>query len=378
MAGIYIHIPFCKQKCYYCDFFSVVGFKEKGNFIKSLLKEIDIQKNYLGNASVDTIYFGGGTPSSLDIEEVKAILDKLHSTFNISSDAEITFEANPEDLEYGYLPDLKELGINRLSIGIQSFNDDDLLFMNRKHSSEQAIKSVERAIKAGFTNISIDLIYGFPNLDLERWKSNLEIALSLPVTHISAYHLTIEERTVFSHYLKKGIITEMDEEDSVEQFSLLIEMAEKSGFIQYETSNFAKDNMISKHNSNYWKQVPYLGLGPSAHSYNGESRQWNVSLVNKYIDGIEANNPEFEKEIIDDNMAYNEYILTSLRTMWGIDLEYVKERFSADRYNFLLSEIENQIELKHLKLTDNKAVLTKKGLFVSDAIMSDLMIIVEE
>ena len=378
MAGIYIHIPFCKQKCYYCDFFSVVGFKEKGNFVKSLLKEIDIQKNYLGNASVDTIYFGGGTPSSLDIEEVKAILDKLHSTFNISSDAEITFEANPEDLEYGYLPDLKELGINRLSIGIQSFNDDDLLFMNRKHSSEQAIKSVERAIKAGFTNISIDLIYGFPNLDLERWKSNLEIALSLPVTHISAYHLTIEERTVFSHYLKKGIITEMDEEDSVEQFSLLIEMAEKSGFIQYETSNFAKDNMISKHNSNYWKQVPYLGLGPSAHSYNGESRQWNVSLVNKYIDGIEANNPEFEKEIIDDNMAYNEYILTSLRTMWGIDLEYVKERFSADKYNFLLSEIENQIELKHLKLTDNKAVLTKKGLFVSDAIMSDLMIIVEE
>jgi len=378
MAGIYIHIPFCKQKCYYCDFFSVVGFKEKGDFVKSLLKEIDIQKNYLGNASVDTIYFGGGTPSSLDIEEVKAILDKLHSTFNISSDAEITFEANPEDLEYGYLPDLKELGINRLSIGIQSFNDDDLLFMNRKHSSEQAIKSVERAIKAGFTNISIDLIYGFPNLDLERWKSNLEIALSLPVTHISAYHLTIEERTVFSHYLKKGIITEMDEEDSVEQFSLLIEMAEKSGFIQYETSNFAKDNMISKHNSNYWKQVPYLGLGPSAHSYNGESRQWNVSLVNKYIDGIEANNPEFEKEIIDDNMAYNEYILTSLRTMWGIDLEYVKERFSADKYNFLLSEIENQIELKHLKLTDNKAVLTKKGLFVSDAIMSDLMIIVEE
>jgi len=378
MAGIYIHIPFCKQKCYYCDFFSVVGFKEKGNFVKSLLKEIDIQKNYLGNASVDTIYFGGGTPSSLDIEEVKAILDKLHSTFNISSDAEITFEANPEDLEYGYLPDLKELGINRLSIGIQSFNDDDLLFMNRKHSSEQAIKSVERAIKAGFTNISIDLIYGFPNLDLERWKSNLEIALSLPITHISAYHLTIEERTVFSHYLKKGIITEMDEEDSVEQFSLLIEMAEKSGFIQYETSNFAKDNMISKHNSNYWKQVPYLGLGPSAHSYNGESRQWNVSLVNKYIDGIEANNPEFEKEIIDDNMAYNEYILTSLRTMWGIDLEYVKERFSADKYNFLLSEIENQIELKHLKLTDNKAVLTKKGLFVSDAIMSDLMIIVEE
>ncbi|MBN1113518.1 MAG: radical SAM family heme chaperone HemW [Bacteroidales bacterium] len=378
MAGIYIHIPFCKQKCYYCDFFSVVGFKEKGNFVKSLLKEIDIQKNYLGNASVDTIYFGGGTPSSLDIEEVKVILDKLYSTFNISSDAEITFEANPEDLEYGYLPDLKELGINRLSIGIQSFNDDDLLFMNRKHSSEQAIKSVERAIKAGFTNISIDLIYGFPNLDLERWKSNLEIALSLPVTHISAYHLTIEERTVFSHYLKKGIITEMDEEDSVEQFSLLIEMAEKSGFIQYETSNFAKDNMISKHNSNYWKQVPYLGLGPSAHSYNGESRQWNVSLVNKYIDGIEANNPEFEKEIIDDNMAYNEYILTSLRTMWGIDLEYVKERFSADKYNFLLSEIENQIELKHLKLTDNKAVLTKKGLFVSDAIMSDLMIIVEE
>ena len=378
MAGIYIHIPFCKQKCYYCDFFSVVGFKEKGDFVKSLLKEIDIQKNYLGNASVDTIYFGGGTPSSLDIEEVKAILDKLYSTFNISSDAEITFEANPEDLEYGYLPDLKELGINRLSIGIQSFNDDDLLFMNRKHSSEQAIKSVERAIKAGFTNISIDLIYGFPNLDLERWKSNLEIALSLPVTHISAYHLTIEERTVFSHYLKKGIITEMDEEDSVEQFSLLIEMAEKSGFIQYETSNFAKDNMISKHNSNYWKQVPYLGLGPSAHSYNGESRQWNVSLVNKYIDGIEANNPEFEKEIIDDNMAYNEYILTSLRTMWGIDLEYVKERFSADKYNFLLSEIENQIELKHLKLTDNKAVLTKKGLFVSDAIMSDLMIIVEE
>jgi len=378
MAGIYIHIPFCKQKCYYCDFFSVVGFKEKGDFVKALLKEIDIQKDYLNGASVDTIYFGGGTPSSLDIEEVKVILDKLHSTFNISSDAEITFEANPEDLEYGYLPDLKELGINRLSIGIQSFNDDDLLFMNRKHSSEQAIKSIERAIKAGFTNISIDLIYGFPNLDLDRWKSNLEIALSLPVTHISAYHLTIEERTVFSHYLKKGIITEMDEEDSVEQFSLLIEMAEKSGFVQYETSNFAKDNNISKHNSNYWKQVPYLGLGPSAHSYNGQSRQWNVSLVNKYIDSIEANNLEFEKEIIDDNMAYNEYILTSLRTMWGIDLEYVKERFSADKYNFLLNEIDNQIELKHLVLTNNKAVLTKKGLFVSDAIMSDLMIIVEE
>lgn len=378
MSGIYIHIPFCKQKCYYCDFYSVVGFKDKSKFVKALLKEINIQKDYLSGDIIDTIYFGGGTPSSLDIEEIKEILDELHSVFIISSDAEITFEANPEDLEYGFLPELKELGINRLSIGIQSFNDDDLLFMNRKHSSAQAINSVHKAHLAGFNNISIDLIYGYPNLDIERWKSNLDIALALPATHISAYHLTIEKRTVFSHYLKKGIISEIEEEDSLEQFSLLIEKAEKAGFIQYETSNFAKDNLISKHNTSYWKQVPYLGLGPSAHSYDGKSRQWNISNVTNYIESLEDEKLLFEREEIDENMAFNEYVLTSLRTMWGIDLEYVKNRFSKDKNDFLLQEINNQKELKQLVVKNNFAILTKKGQFIADSIMSDLMIIDNE
>jgi len=375
MAGIYIHIPFCKQKCYYCDFYSLPGYKHKSKYIDALCKEIDMRKGFFNEQSVDTIYFGGGTPSMLYIEDINRILTTVKRTFNVSDNAEITFEANPEDMGYDFIPELLNIGVNRLSIGIQSFFDDDLLFMNRKHSSDDAVRCVERAASAGFNNISIDLIYGIQGLDIGKWEQNINRALSLPVQHISAYHLTIEPRTVFSHYLKRGIINVTEEEDSLEQFSLLIEKTEEAGFRQYETSNFAKEGFISRHNSSYWKQIPYLGFGPSAHSYSGSERMWNVRSVDEYIESVNKGTIPYTGENITPDMAYNEYVITSLRTMWGIDMNYIKQNFGDNRYTFLVNESSKFIDSRQLAIDNNKLVLTKKGQFIADNIMSDLMII---
>jgi oxygen-independent coproporphyrinogen III oxidase len=287
MAGIYIHIPFCRQKCYYCDFYKTVNTTLSGKFIGALQKEIQQHKDYFDGEKIETIYFGGGTPSVLNEEELQQIMFFLHNYFEIIPDAEITFESNPDDLISDYLEMLFKVGINRLSIGIQSFQDEHLKRMNRRHNVQQAVQSVENAVKTGFQNISLDLIYGLPELTNQQWNDALHQIFTLPFQHLSAYHLTYHQGTPFYTWLKKGTLKEITETESIDQFNTLIDTAEKYGFEQYEISNFAKNQLYSKHNSSYWSGKKYLGLGPSAHSFNGKTRQWNIAHLESYIKAVE-------------------------------------------------------------------------------------------
>ena len=337
MAGIYIHIPFCKKLCFYCDFYHVVSVKDNSAFIDALLKEALIRKDYLENEPVSTIYLGGGTPSVFSIKELETILNTLYKLFKVTDDCEITIELNPDDVLSGYLEGLKSHNINRISLGIQSWRDSDLKLMNRRHDSAQAVIALKETLAAGFENLTIDLIYGIPGMTLKEWESNLDFSFSFDIKHLSAYHLTFEEGTVFGKMLEKGMISEIDEDDSAAQFNLLVEKAESAGFIQYEISNFGKPGFFSIHNSNYWKQVSYLGLGPSAHSFNGYSRQWNVRDLKGYIKSVNAGKSFFESEELDTKTRFNEYIMTSLRTMWGIDLEYVEGMFEKEGYDYVMN-----------------------------------------
>lgn len=375
MAGIYIHIPFCRQKCYYCDFYKTVNTSLTQKFLFSLQEEAKVRKNYLQNEAVETIYFGGGTPSVLKINELEDILTFIKTNFLVSESAEITFEANPDDLSAVYLEGLKTAGINRLSIGIQSFQDAHLQKMNRRHSSIQAINAIEDAVRLGFYNLSVDLIYGFPGLSEKEWKESLSTVFQLPVQHLSAYHLTYHEGTAFFTWLKKGTLKELSETESVRQFNQLIDEAEKAGFEQYEISNFARGQKYSRHNTAYWQGTSYLGLGPSAHSYDRKSRRWNVSHVESYIKGIEKGNSYFEEEILSEKDRYNEYILTSIRTKWGINLEVIENEFGQVHKNNLVKQIEKYIKSGNVLQNNNVFTLSKNGLFISDEIMSELMII---
>ncbi len=286
MAGIYIHIPFCKKLCFYCDFYHVISKSDNSAFIEALIKEAALRKDYLENETVSTIYFGGGTPSVFSLKDLGIILNHLYKIFRVSENCELTIEINPDDVRSDYLEGLRKLNINRISLGIQSWRDSDLKMLNRRHDSAQAVKALKDTFDAGFNNVTIDLIYGIPGLSLKAWESNLDFSFSFDIKHLSAYHLTIEPGTVFGKMLEKGTIKEIDECDSAAQFNKLIEKAESEGFIQYEISNFGKTGYFSIHNSNYWKQVSYLGLGPSAHSFNGYSRQWNVRDLKGYIFSI--------------------------------------------------------------------------------------------
>lgn len=375
MAGIYIHIPFCRQKCYYCDFYKTVNTSLTQKFLFSLQEEAKVRKNYLQNEAVETIYFGGGTPSVLKINELEDILTFIKTNFLVSESAEITFEANPDDLSAVYLEGLKTAGINRLSIGIQSFQDAHLQKMNRRHSSIQAINAIEDAVRLGFYNLSVDLIYGLPGLSEKEWKESLSTVFQLPVQHLSAYHLTYHEGTAFFTWLKKGTLKELSETESVRQFNQLIDEAEKAGFEQYEISNFARGQKYSRHNTAYWQGTSYLGLGPSAHSYDRKSRRWNVSHVESYIKGIEKGNSYFEEEILSEKDRYNEYILTSIRTKWGINLEVIENEFGQVHKNNLVKQIEKYIKSGNVLQNNNVFTLSKNGLFISDEIMSELMII---
>ena len=375
MAGIYIHIPFCRQKCYYCDFYKTLNTALTKNFLATLKKEIQQNISYLENEPIETIYFGGGTPSVLNENELSEILNILNNEFQVSPNAEITFEANPDDLSIQYLKSIYNAGINRLSIGIQSFQDEYLIKMNRRHNANQAVESVENAAKIGFKNISVDLIYGLPGLTIEDWKASLNRVFQLPVQHLSAYHLTYHEGTVFYNWLKKGTLKELKEPDSILQFDTLIEEAEKNGFQQYEISNFAKNKLYSKHNISYWFGKKYLGLGPSAHSFNGTSRRWNVSNVESYIESVENNRPCFEEEILSENDKYNEYILTRIRTIWGVSTDFIQSNFGDEKLAHFLKNM-SKYKTSDLVIQDNNVfTLTKKGLFISDEIMTDLMII---
>ncbi|HSH52146.1 MAG TPA: radical SAM family heme chaperone HemW [Bacteroidales bacterium] len=373
MAGIYLHIPFCTKKCAYCDFFSLANSKLKDDFVKAIIKEILLQKHYLQNESVQTIYFGGGTPSLLSFEQLEKILNALYKNFNVDKNIELTLEANPENLNNTFLKDLKKLSFNRLSIGIQSFNDDDLTLMRRTHNTKKAIQSVYDAKNKGFENISVDLIYGLPNLTQKKWEHNLEKMLELDVQHISAYHLTIEPKTLFKKWSDENKIQLPDEEKSFEQYRLLVEKTSANGFLHYEISNFAKDGFISLHNTNYWMGVRYLGLGPSAHSYNLTSRQWNISNLHVYLDRILKGKVPFEKENLTQKEKYNDFIITSFRTMWGLNLKKLDLNFEYSYKKYFLKKVKKYLDENFCTQNNDQIKLSEKGVFISDHIMADLL-----
>ena len=372
MAGIYLHIPFCKRKCAYCDFFSLANAKYQDDFVQAILQEISLQQHYLDNERVQTIYFGGGTPSLLSIGQLEEILNALHKNFSIDKNIELTLEANPENLTPIFLRDLKSLGFNRVSIGIQSFNNDDLMLMRRTHNAETAVKSIYNAKNQGFKDISVDLIYGLPNLTKQKWEKNLEQTFLLDVQHISAYHLTIEPKTLFKKWYDENKIYLPNEEKSLEQYNLLVEKTAANGFLHYEISNFAKDGFLSLHNTNYWMGVKYLGLGPSAHSYNLTSRQWNISNLHVYLSEISKGNIPFERENLSLQEKYNDFILTSFRTMWGLNLEKLVLNFGSSYKKYFFKKVEKYLDQKFCIQNHDQIKLSEKGMFISDHIMTDL------
>jgi putative oxygen-independent coproporphyrinogen III oxidase len=374
MAGIYIHIPFCRKLCSYCDFYHLIAVADNQAFIDALLIEAAVRKEYIGNETVSTIYIGGGTPSVLSVSDIKRILGELNKLFSIDEKCEITIEVNPDDISGKYLSELKETTVNRISLGIQSWRDSDLKLLNRRHDAAQAAFALEETLKTGFQNVTIDLIYGIPGLTLKDWSYNLETSLAYGIQHLSAYHLTIEPGTVFGKMKERGAFSEIDEEDSTYQFNLLIEKAAEAGFVNYEISNFGKPGYFSIHNSNYWKQVKYLGLGPSAHSFNGYSRQWNIRDLRKYIKLVNSGEPFFEQEELDKKTRFNEYIMTSLRTMWGIDLDFVEKTFDKEGYDYLVNLAGKYINYGLMKQDKKNLVLTNQGMMISDNVISELML----
>ena len=375
MAGIYIHIPYCKQQCTYCNFHFRIAQKDKLEMLKSMHKEIKERKDFLNGKEVSSIYFGGGTPSILSISEIKHLIQTIYTLYSVNEDAEITVECNPDDLTDPKLSSYKKIGVNRLSIGVQSFADADLKFMNRSHNAKEAIESIELAKKVGFQNITIDLIYGLPNQTLKQWQKNLDIMLSLGIQHFSAYALTIEEKTPLYHLVKNKNVKVLSDKKTISQFNLLQVKAKEQGFIHYEISNFGKQGYFSKHNTAYWTGNHYLGIGPSAHSFNGTSRRWNISSNKKYIEGVLANSSYSETENLTNGQQYNEYIFTSLRTIWGIDKATILKRYGDEIALYFLKEIKKWEAKKYIVAVSNIYTLTSKGKIFADAIASDLFIV---
>ncbi len=373
MAGIYLHIPFCKQKCHYCNFYSLASVKYRDVFVDALLREMHLRKDYLHGQSVQTVYFGGGTPSLLTTEEINRILTEITKLFALDAEAEITLEANPDDLTPDYLRHLKNhTRVNRLSIGIQSFFDDDLAYLHRVHNGKQAIKAVEQAQQAGFQNLTIDLIYGIPTLTEEKWRRNLAWFFELGIPHLSSYALTVEPKTALQVLIDRKKISRPEEDQSIRHFEILLDQTEKHGFVQYEISNFALPGFYSKHNSAYWLGGHYLGLGPSAHSFNGLSRQWNVANMKKYVESETVEKIVLEKEILTENQRYNEYILTSLRTSWGCDTEHIRNGFGEKKAAFFLQKIAPFLRDKKVQKKGNGYVLTASGKLFADGIAAAL------
>jgi putative oxygen-independent coproporphyrinogen III oxidase len=372
MAGIYIHIPFCKQACYYCNFHFSTSLKLKNDFVAALLKEIDFRKEYLQNEYVETIYFGGGTPSLLTAGDLQIIFQKLYSAFNISKDAEITLEANPDDINSEKLKAWKKAGINRLSIGIQSFFEEDLIWMNRAHNATQAFDCIDVSQNEGFENITIDLIYGTPGLTDSNWKKNVEQAIAFNIPHLSCYALTVEPKTVLDKMIHEKKSADINPDEQAKQFILLMDWLNSAGYEHYEISNFAKPGMRSKHNSSYWQQKKYLGLGPSAHSFDGASRQWNVANNALYIQSLSKNELLFEKEELTKIQQLNEYIMISLRTIEGCDLNNVRDKFGLKKTEQLLINAETFIQQQKIKNNNEKLILTREGKLLADGIASAL------
>ena len=372
MAGIYLHIPFCKTRCTYCDFYMGTNESHIDAFVEALCVEASVRREE-SKEPISTIYFGGGTPSRLQRHHFERIFETLYQHYAIEPDAEITVEANPDDLTEEYATMLAALPFNRLSIGIQSFDDKELQFLSRRHTAQEAIDAVKRCQQHGFKNISIDLIYGLPDQTIAIWQRNLEQALALDIQHISSYHLIYEERTRMHRLLQAGRITPVKEETSTRMFAMLIDRLTAAGFVHYEISAFGKEGLFSRHNSSYWKDVPYIGLGPSAHSYDGESRSWNVRSIVRYNKGAENGHFEREMELLSREERYNEFILTGLRTMWGIDLQELEKRFGKVFLDHCMRNVEPYLKRELVRQESDSLILTREGIFISDGIMSDLM-----
>lgn len=348
---------------------------QKNPYVSAICKEAEIRSDYVNNETVETIYFGGGTPSQLAIDDLKAILNAIKKNYNIANDVEVTLESNPDDLNSAYVDNLLNVGFNRLSMGVQSFDDEELKFLNRRHSADKAIQAVTLSKEAGFRNISIDLMYGLPNQTMEIWTKNLEQAIELDIQHISSYHLIYEEGTRLYRLLQKGEVQSLNEDLSLDMFSTMIESLTNAGFIHYEISSFGKESLFSRHNSSYWLGAKYLGLGPAAHSYDQKNRAWNVSSIPKYIKGIESSKPEIEIENSDFKTQYNDFILTGMRTMWGVSREELESKFGKTMLSYCDKNIIKYIQSENVMLLDNRYKLSKKGIFISDSIVSDLMYI---
>jgi oxygen-independent coproporphyrinogen III oxidase len=374
MAGLYLHVPFCKQACHYCDFHFSTRPEGRQELIQALATELVLQKEYLQGAVLNTIYFGGGTPSLLHRQELESILEPIGRTYSIAPDAEVTLEANPDDLTDEKLAQLKSLGIHRLSVGIQSFDDPVLKFLNRAHDAKEATRCLAVARSQGFSNISIDLIYAIPGQTLTEWRKNIEKALQLDPEHISAYALTLEKKTVFGQWHAKGKLQPLPEEMAAQQFELLMDMLQTAGYEHYEISNFCRPGFHSRHNTSYWQQVHYLGVGPSAHSYDGTSRQFNISNNALYCKAIESNQVPYEREVLTRENRINEYLFTTLRTSLGCDLNKIKVNFQFDAAR------ENEIYLATLQekklatLENNRLILTRAGKLLADQIAADLFV----
>lgn len=344
-------------------------------YIDAISKEIIIRSEYISKENISTIYFGGGTPSQLSIADFSVILNTIYDNFEVDHDVEITLEANPDDVNIVYLEHLKNIGFNRISIGIQTFDDQQLAFLNRRHSSQKAIDAVMQSQYAGFNNISIDLMYGLPHSSIDIWQKNLETAISLDIQHISSYHLIYEEGTKLFRMLENGEVRSLEEELSIQMFTMLIETLNEAKFIHYEISNFGKEGYFSRHNSSYWLGSKYLGLGPSAHSFNGVNRCWNISSIPQYIKGVEASKPFLEEEFLDTKTRYNDFILTGLRTIWGVDSIELKDSFGDDFLRYFEDNISKHIQANNVSVNKSRYTITRQGIFISDSIMSDLMYI---
>lgn len=371
MAGIYIHIPFCKQACHYCDFHFSTNMQLKDKMLDAIKQEIELQGDYLQGERIASVYFGGGTPSMLSSADISDILQKVRGHHSINTDAEITLEANPDDLSREKIIEFKDAGINRLSIGIQSFYDPHLTYMNRAHNATEASQCVGWAVDAGINNLSIDLIYGVPADDHEIWKRDLDMAMSLPVTHISAYCLTIEPDTAFGRWVAQEKMSEADEEFTAGQFEILLDTMSAHGFEQYEISSFCKEGQYSRHNSAYWQQKKYLGIGPSAHSFNGETRQFNITSNPKYIKSLEQGKIPSTVEVLSAIQVANEYLLTSIRTIWGSDLPQLEAAYPGWKAHFMPT-IEDLLERNLVFIDQGVLKLTQHGKLVADEISLQL------
>ena len=372
MAGIYIHIPFCKQACHYCNFHFSTSMKHKNGFLDALLKEISLQAGYLEEHDVETIYFGGGTPSLLTGEELGSVLTAIYSRFNITPGAEITFETNPDDINLEKLMEWKSRGINRLSIGVQSFYDEDLRWMNRAHDAGQAQNSIAQSQSAGFENITIDLIYGTPGLTDQKWKNNVEQAISLGIPHLSCYALTVEPSTALEKMIALKKSPPVNTDDQARQFGILMDALGEAGYEHYEISNFALPGKRSRHNSSYWQRQPYLGLGPSAHSFKGNTRQWNVSNNILYINSLSNNEVPFEFEVLTPVQEMNEIIMTSLRTSEGLDLPALSDRFGSSAVAEVIKSARPYLDRNLVIEKDGHLMLSKEGKLFADGIAAAL------